>query len=74
MRLGHDQNTDLILRMLVRRLVEKGVLSPDEVRTMLIEATRGEDLVGDQLTTEAATAIVDGDLIPAFLGDGAPKP
>jgi hypothetical protein len=58
----------LILQALVRRLVMKGVLSPDDVRALLFEAATRLDLVGSDLTPEAARIIVQEDLAPAFLG------
>ena len=66
--LAHGQIDVLILQALVRKLVAKGVLTPDEVRAMLLEAAKGLDLVGSELTSEAAGIIVQEDLAPAFLG------
>jgi len=47
------------------------VLSPDEVRAMLLEAAKNLDLVGSELSPEAAQIIVQEDLLPAFLGPDA---
>jgi hypothetical protein len=58
----------LILQALVRKLVAKGVLSPDEVRAVLFDAATHLDLVGSDLTPEAANVLVEEDLLPAFLG------
>jgi hypothetical protein len=69
--LAHGQIDVLILQALVRRLVMKGVLSSDDVREMLLEAARNLDLVGSELTLEAARVVVHEDLIPAFLGPDA---
>ncbi|MEN3346675.1 MAG: hypothetical protein V7632_310 [Bradyrhizobium sp.] len=66
--LAHGQIDVLILQALVRRLVMKGVLSPDDVHAMLLEAAKNLDLVGSELTSEAAHVIVQEDLAPAFLG------
>ena len=66
--LAHGQIDVLILQALVRKLVMKGVLSPDDVRAMLLEAAKNLDLVGSELTSEAAQVIVQEDLAPAFLG------
>jgi hypothetical protein len=44
------------------------VLSPDDVRALLLDAAKGLDLVGSNLTPEAARSIVEEDLAPAFLG------
>ena len=63
-----DPGDDLILQALVRKLIAKGVLTPDDVRAMLFEAAKNLDLVGSELTTEAANIIVQEDLAPAFLG------
>ena len=66
--LAHGEIDVLILQALVRKLVAKGVLSPDEVRAVLFEAATHLDLVGSDLTPEAANVIVEEDLLPAFLG------
>ena len=65
---GHGELDALILRALVRKLVEKGLLSPDDVRALLFNAARGLDLVGGEQTPEAARVIMEEDLAPAFLG------
>jgi len=65
---GHGEIDALILRALVRKLVAKGVLSPDDVRGLLFDAATRLDLVGSDLTAEAARTIVEEDLVPAFLG------
>lgn len=66
---GHSEIDALILRALVRKLIEKGVLSPDDVRGLLFDAATRLDLVGSDLTAEAAHTIVAEDLAPAFLGN-----
>jgi hypothetical protein len=66
--LAHGEIDVLILQALVRRLVVKGVLSPDDVRALLFEAATRVDLVGSDLTPEAAHVVVEEDLAPAFLG------
>ncbi|MGF6312756.1 hypothetical protein ABIB82_006718 [Bradyrhizobium sp. i1.8.4] len=66
--LAHGEIDVLILQALVRKLIAKGVLTPDDVRAMLFEAAKNLDLVGSELTTEAANIIVQEDLAPAFLG------
>jgi hypothetical protein len=65
---GHGELDALILQALVRKLVVKGVLAPDDVRALLLDAAKGIDLVGSELTSEAAHIIVQEDLLPAFLG------
>lgn len=65
---GNDEIDALVLRALVRKLVAKGVLSPDDVRGLLFDAATRLDLVGSDLTAEAARTIVEEDLAPAFLG------
>ena len=65
--LAHGEIDVLILQALVRRLVVKGVLSPDDVRALLFDAATCLDLVGSDLTPEAALVIVEEDLAPAFL-------
>jgi hypothetical protein len=66
--LGHGEIDVLILQALVRKLLAKGVLSPDDVRALLFDAATRLDLVGSDLTPEAANVIVEEDLAPAFLG------
>jgi hypothetical protein len=66
--LAHGEIDVLILQALVRKLVVKGVLSPDDVRSLLFDAATRLDLVGSDLTPEAARIIVEEDLVPAFLG------
>jgi hypothetical protein len=66
--LGHGEIDALILQALVRRLLAKGVLSPDDVRALLFDAATRLDLVGSDLTPEAARIIVEEDLASAFLG------
>jgi len=68
MPLAHGEIDVLVLQALVRKLVAKGVLTPDDVRSLLFEAAKGLDLVGSELTSEAAQIIVQEDLAPAFLG------
>jgi hypothetical protein len=65
---GRGEIEALVLRALVRKLVAKGVLSPDDVRALLFDAARGLDTLGGELTPEAADSIVEEDLAPAFLG------
>jgi hypothetical protein len=65
---GHGEIDTLILQALVRKLVAKGVLSPDDVRALLFEAATRLDLVGSEQTPQAAHIIVEEDLLPVFLG------
>ena len=69
--LAHGQIDVLILQALVRKLVKKGVLSLDNVRTMLLDAAKNLDPIGSKLAPEAAEIIVQDDLAPAFLGADA---
>ena len=66
--LAHGEIDVLILQALVRKLVVKGLLSPEDVRDLLFEAATHLDLVGSDLTPEAAHVVVQEDLAPAFLG------
>jgi hypothetical protein len=66
--LAHGELDVLILQALVRKLIEKGVLSPDDVKALLFEAATRLDLVGGKQTPQAAHIMVQGDLAPAFLG------
>ena len=65
----HGEIDALILRALVRKLIAKGVLSPDDVRALLFEAATRLDVVGSDLTAQAARTVVEEDLAPAFLGN-----
>jgi len=66
--LSHGALEALIVRALVRKLVGKGVLSSDDVRSLLIEAAEHLDVVvGSDLTVDAAKSMVRGDLA-SFLG------
>ena len=66
--LAHGELDVLILQALVRKLIEKGVLSPDDVKALLFEAATRVDLVGSEQTSQAAHIMVQEDLAPAFLG------
>ena len=66
--LAHGEIDVLILQALVRKLLAKGVLSPDDVQALLFDAATRLDLVGSDLTPEAAHVVVEEDLAPAFLG------
>ncbi|PXV59044.1 hypothetical protein SAMN04487785_11738 [Dyella jiangningensis] len=66
--LGNTTLEAQILRALVRKLVEKGVLSSGDVRSLLLEATEHLDtVVGNNLTVEEAQSMIKGDLA-SFLG------
>jgi hypothetical protein len=67
--LAHGEIDVLILQALVRKLIAKVVLSPDDVRALLFDAATRLDLVGSDLTPEAARVLVEEDLVPAFLGN-----
>ncbi|MGN6286676.1 MAG: hypothetical protein ACTHM2_16125 [Afipia sp.] len=66
---GHGEIDALVLQALVRKLVEKKVLSPDDVRALLFEAATRLDLVGSEQTPQTARIIVEEDLAPVFLGE-----
>jgi len=66
---GHGEIDGLILQALVRKLVAKNVLSPDDVRDLLFDAATRLDLVGDEQTPQAARIMVEEDLVPVFLGE-----
>jgi len=66
--LGNGELEALIVRALVRKLADKGVLSPEDVRQLLTEAAKHlEVVVGSDITAEAAKSMVGGDLA-SFLG------
>ena len=66
--LAHGELDVLILQALARKLIEKGLLSLDDVKALLFEAATRVDLVGSEQTPQAAHIIVQEDLLPAFLG------
>ena len=66
---GHGEIDALVLQALVRKLVEKKVLSPDDVRALLFEAATRLDLVGSEQTRQTAGIIVEEDLAAVFLGE-----
>lgn len=66
--LGKRDIQSLVLRALVRKLIEKNLLTADDVRSLLLEAARGLDIVGGKLTARAAENIVECDLVRPFLG------
>ena len=66
--LAHGELDALILQALVRKLIEKGVLSLDDVKALLFEAVTRLDLVGSEQTPQAAQIMVQEDLARAFLG------
>ena len=68
LKLGNGEIGAFILQALIRKLVEKGVLSADDVRTLLFEAAERLTPVGSPLTPDAARAAVISDLLPAILG------
>lgn len=68
---GHGEIDSLILQALVRKLVAKNVLSPDDVRDLLFDAATRLDLVGDEQTPQAARIMVEEDLVPVFLGESS---
>jgi hypothetical protein len=72
--LGRRDIDPLVLRALVRKLVDKGLLSEDDVRTLLFEAARGLAIVGGTLSPQATRDIVNEDLIRPFLGNQRPEP
>ena len=65
---GGSEIDALVLRALVRKLVARGVLSPEDVHALLFEAATKLDEVGSEQTPQAARSMVDQDLAPAFLG------
>lgn len=64
---GRGDIESLILQFLVRKLIAKSVLSPDDVRDLLVEAATHINLEGSEQTPQAARTIVTEDLAPAFL-------
>jgi len=68
MTLEHGEIQPLILRALVRKLVVKGVLTPDDVQTLLFDAAKESTLaVGNDLSPQAARQMVEEELLPLFL-------
>jgi len=65
--LGRGDIESLILQFLVRKLVAKSILSPDDVRALLVDAATHLNVDGGEQTPQAARAIVEEDLAPLFL-------
>ena len=57
-----------ILQALICKLIAKGILSPDDVKALLLDAAMRSGAPADSLTPEAARSIVEEELAPAFLG------
>lgn len=68
--LGQGRIDVLVLQALVRKLVEKGVLSREDVEALLFDAATRLDVLGSPQTPQSARSMVESDLAPAFLGDG----
>jgi hypothetical protein len=69
--MAHQERGDidaLVLRALVRKLVAKGLLSEDDVHTLLFDVAKRMNEVGSEQTDQAARTMVNEDLAPAFLG------
>lgn len=60
--------TNHILQMLVRTLIEKNVLSEEDVREFLLQAALRNNGADGSVSPEAAREIATGELIPAFFG------
>lgn len=65
---GPSDMDSLVLRALVRKLMTKGLLSEDDVRTLLLDAAKDVDVGGGPLTIQAARDIVAEELAPQYLG------
>ena len=57
----------LILRALVRRLVELKILSKSDIETILTDAASRVDIYGGHLTKQATGEIVKSELLASFL-------
>lgn len=64
---GRGNIEALVLRALVRKLVARGVLTQDDVRSLLFDAAKQMNEVGSEQTDQAAWSMVNEDLAPAFL-------
>ncbi len=60
------ETTNLILQQLIRMLVEKELLSDDDVWNLLFKAAEHADIVGSELTPNAARDFVRDELLPAI--------
>lgn len=58
--------TNLIVQNLIRTMVNRGLLSEQDVQNLLSTAAEHIDIVGDELTRPAAHAIVRSSLLPAI--------
>lgn len=65
--LGSGNIESLILQFLVRKLIAKSVLSPDDVRDLLVDAATHLNVDGGEQTPQAARVIVEENLAPPFL-------
>lgn len=70
--MDNGKTANLILVALVRKLIDRNVLSDEDVRDLLRDAASGlGDIADDELTPQAAQAFAEENLIPAFLGPGS---
>ena len=60
----------LILRALVRRLVERKILSKSDVEALLVDAASRVDIYGGHLTKGATDEIVKSELLASFFDPG----
>lgn len=58
----------LILQALICKLMAKGMLSPEDVKALLLDAAMHLGEPASSLTPEAARDIANEQLAPAFLG------
>ena len=65
---GRGGMDSLIMQALIRKLIEKNVLSPADVRDLLFDAATRLDIVGSEQTPQAARIMVEENLAPVFLG------
>lgn len=66
---GRGEMDSLIMQALIRKLIEKNVLSSGDVRDLLFDAATRLDIVGSEQTPQAARIMVEENLVPVFLGE-----
>ena len=62
--------TNLILQALVRKMIEKNLMSDADVQALLLAAAGRIGMTGGPMTPQAARDLCNEQLIPAFLGTG----
>lgn len=62
------ETSNHILQMLVRKLIQKNLISEQDVRDLLLEAALRNNGADGTVSAQAAQEIATGELFPAFFG------